>query len=209
MAYTNDDCIKTYSFHVSRTFRIKSSASSLFALLRAERRAEATALDPGCIQGQVREVCDVQLMVLSSFHSVDDKLRQLCNKVVMELEMAQQLNFRQKRRIANFAPTDGTTEVTHIIRCPSVFAEHVIYNLLGVLEIYKTASGPNPTVFHGAEVIELVLSVFNMLQPFIFSFESPGTRPTLLVRTTKDACLGMLGLHMTLEVANISEWTFE
>jgi hypothetical protein len=212
MAYTNDDCIRTYPFPGSRTFRIKSSASSLFPLLRAKkirRRAEATPLDPSCIQGQVREVCDVQLMVLSSFHSVDDKLRKLCKTVVMELEMAQQLTLRQKRRIANFAPTDGTTEVTHIIRCPSVLAEHVIYNLLWVLEIYKTTFGPNPAMLHGAKVIELVLGVFNMLQPFILSLESPGTRPTLLVGTTKDACLGMLGLHMTLEVANISEWTLE
>ena len=54
----------------------------------------------------------MQLMVLSSLHSVDDKLRQLCNKAVMELEMAQQLTLRQERRIANFAPTDGATEVT-------------------------------------------------------------------------------------------------
>ena len=137
-------------------------------------------------------------MVLSRPHRIDDLLRQAFNKAVMEFEMVQKLSFRQERRIASFAPTDGATEVTHFIRCPSVLAEHVIYNLLGVLEIYKTTFGPNPAMLHGAKVIELVLSVFNMLQPFILPLERPSAGPALLVRTTKDPCLGMLGMHMTM-----------
>jgi hypothetical protein len=82
----------------------------------------------------VPEVCELQLMALSSLHSTDDKLRHCFTKVVMEPEMAHQLIFRQERRIANFAPTDGTTEVTHVIRRPSMHAEHVLYNLLAVWE---------------------------------------------------------------------------
>ena len=79
----------------------------------------------------VPEVCELQLMALSSLHSIDDKLRHCKTKVVMEHEMAHQLMLRQERRIASFAPTDGATEVTHFIRCPSVLAEHVMYNVLG------------------------------------------------------------------------------
>jgi hypothetical protein len=205
MAYTVEDCIwkPRSSFHGSRTFRIKSSASSL------TRRAEATALDPGCIRGQAREMCDVQLMVPSSLHSVDDKLRQLFNKAVMELEVAQQLTFRQERRIANFAPTDSATKVTHFIRFPSVLVEHVMYNLVGVLEIYKTTSGPNPAVLHGAKVIEQVLSVFNMPQPFILPLERPSVGHALLVRATETPCLGMLGTYMTMQITDISKWSLE
>jgi hypothetical protein len=76
-------------------------------------------------------VCELQLMVLSRPHRIDDLLRQAFNKAVMEFEMVQKLSFRQERRIASFAPTDGATEVTHFIRCPSVLAEHVMYNVLG------------------------------------------------------------------------------
>lgn len=91
-------------------------------------------------------------MVLSSLQRVDDMLRRVYIKVMMELEMVQKLSFRQERRIANFAPTDGATEVTHRIRRPSMLAEHVLYNLLGVLEIYQATSGPHPAMSHGAKI---------------------------------------------------------
>jgi hypothetical protein len=148
-------------------------------------------------------------MALSSLHSIDDKLRHFFTKEVMDPEMAHQLSLRQERRFANFAPTDGTTEVTHFIRRPSMLAEHVLYNLFRVLESHESTSGIPPAMLHGANDIELVLSVFNMLQPFILPLERPSAGPALLVQTTKEPCLGMLGTHMTLQITDISKRSLE
>jgi hypothetical protein len=102
-------------------------------------------------------------MVFSSLHKVDDMPHQVFNKVVMEPEMVQKLSFRQERRIASFAPTDSAIKVTHIIRGPSMLTEHVLYNLLGILETLEATSGLLLAILHGTKVIELVLSVFHML----------------------------------------------
>jgi hypothetical protein len=212
MAYTIDDFIRKYSFHGSQTFRIKGSASSLISILRRKeivRRAEAAILDPVCVRKQDREVCELQLMVLSSPHRIDDLLRQAFNKAVMGFEMVQKLSFRQERRIASFAPTDGATEVTDLIRHPSVLIEHVRHNLLTVMENRDANSGASPAILHGAKSIELVLSVFNVLQPFILPLECPSAGPALLVRTTKDPSLGMLGIDMTLQITDTSKWSLE
>jgi hypothetical protein len=101
-------------------------------------------------------------MVSSSLHRVDDMLRKVFDKVMMEPEMVQKLSFRQERRIASFAPTDVAIEVMHIID-PSMLIEHVLYNLLGILETLEATSGLVLAMLHRTKVIELVLSVFHML----------------------------------------------
>jgi hypothetical protein len=91
-----------------------------------------------------------------------------------------------------------------------MLVEHMIHNLFLVFETGKEGvAGFELAMLDRAEVVKLVLSILHMLELFVFASESQDARLTLFVRASKVTVLGMLGLHLTLEVTMVPKGPLE